>query len=158
MHLKTAFFIWRTVNCIFIYIEWKGGLGDIHMQDFMNNGSSAAAGLKRSYQSLKIYLFNCWECKMSPSYLERKIERKVSELIYSIEKCIITKNCFSKMNTYISRVCCFFFNLKACQAKQKWTLSLWSTLFVFLEHTFLPTATPSTPFKINFFFVLFFYF
>jgi len=25
MHLKTAFFICCTVNCIFIYIEWKGG-------------------------------------------------------------------------------------------------------------------------------------
>lgn len=39
-------------------------------------------------------------------------------------------------------------NLRTCQAEQKGTLSLWSTLFVFLEHTFLPTATP---FKIFFF-------
>lgn len=69
------------------------------MQDFMNNGSSTAACLKRSYQTLKIYLFNCWECKMSPSYLERNVERKVSKLIHSIEKCIITKNCFPKINT-----------------------------------------------------------
>lgn len=67
------------------------------MQDFMNNGSSTAACLKRSYQSLKIYLFSCWECKMSPSYLERNTERKVSKIIRSIEKCTITENHFSKI-------------------------------------------------------------
>lgn len=63
------------------------------MQDFMNNGSFTAACLKGSYQSLKMYLFSFWECKIC-LFREKNEESEGLMQIHSIVKCIITKNYF----------------------------------------------------------------
>lgn len=63
------------------------------MQDFMNNGSFTAACLKGSYQSLKMYLFSFWECKIS-LFREKNVESEGLMQIRSTVKCINTKNCF----------------------------------------------------------------